>query len=124
MPARVYSIDVTKIALLRSFTEYDPYLDKNMNEEKLAKIRDDEMANVILARQTYKIKEGVLLNLDKTKVYLYISAADDFLEKIDQKLKKELPGIERVEPELEKKIITDIEEEQAKGESGFGYIFG
>ncbi len=124
MPARVYSIDVAKTEELKKFVEYDPYLDKNLKEEDLDKIRNDEMANVIVARQTYKIKEGALFDLDRNKVYLYISASDEFLEKLDKKLKSSFEGIERVEPESERKIIATIEDEQAKGESGFGFIFG
>jgi NAD+--asparagine ADP-ribosyltransferase len=154
MSARIYTCDSSKKSDLQKMMSYDPYLDaslipsipkewddpkylkqhpeveqeattrKKQVEEAITKLKNDEMANVIFARQDYKIKDGISLDLDRNKLYLYISASDEFLEKADKKLKASGLGIERVDSELEKKIITEIEEEQAKGESGFGYIFG
>ena len=124
MPARVYVVDATKQEQLKKLVEYDPYLDKSLDNEALAKLRGDELANVIIARQTYKIREGALLNLDRSKSYLYISATEEFLVKAEKKLKAGIPEIKRVDPEIEKKIIASIDEEQSKAESGFGFIFG
>ncbi len=104
--------------------EYDPYLDKSLNEEGLSKIKNDEEANVIFARQDYMLKDGISLNLERGKYYLYLSAAEDFLEKADKKLKKSISSIKRAPPEEEKKIIDIIEEEQQESEEGIGLIFG
>lgn len=124
MPARVYAVAISKQQDLKKLIEYDPYLDGNMKEEDLKKIRDDEMANVIFARQTCQIKEGAAFNLDREKVYLYINATDEFLEKADKKLKINIEGIERVDPETEQKVISSINEEISKADTGFGFIFG
>ncbi|MDE1825057.1 MAG: hypothetical protein KGH61_02740 [Candidatus Micrarchaeota archaeon] len=124
MPARVYVAQISKQQELRKLVAYDPYLDNALKEEDLSKIRDDEMANIIFARQDCVIKEGAALNLEREKVYLYISATDEFLEKADKKLKAQIEGIERADQEIEQKIIATINEEQSKAESGFGFIFG
>ncbi|MGI0141864.1 MAG: hypothetical protein ACREBF_04430 [Candidatus Micrarchaeales archaeon] len=124
MPARVYIADISKLQDLKKLISYDPYLDTNLKDEDLKKIREDEMANIIFARQTCIIKEGESLNLDKTKAYLYINSADDFLEKADKKLKIVVEGIQRADPDTEQKVITSISEEQSKADSGFGYLFG
>ncbi|MDE1804304.1 MAG: hypothetical protein KGH59_00770 [Candidatus Micrarchaeota archaeon] len=124
MPARVYVVDASKAQQLKKLIEYDPYLDNSLKEEDLKKIREDEMANVIFARQTCMIKEGAALGLDREKNYLYISATEEFLEKADKKLAAQLEGVKRADPETEKKIIASIAEEQSKAESGFGYLFG
>ena len=124
MPARVYLADIARQQELRKLVTYDPYLDNALKEDDLNKIRDDEMANIIFARQDCTIKEGAALNLDREKVYLYINATDEFLEKADRKLKATIQGIERADQEIEQKIIASINEEQSKAETGFGFIFG
>jgi hypothetical protein len=124
MPARVYVADSSKQQELKKLVEYDPYLDSSMKEEDLKHIREDASANVIFARQDYQIKEGASLSLNRDKIYLYISASEDFLERADKKLKAVIAGIERADPETEKKIISSIEDERKKAENGFGYIFG
>ena len=124
MSARVYVVDSSKTQDLKKMVEYDPYLDTNMKEEDLVKLRGDEMANVIFARQTCQIKEGASLSLDSNKTYLYVSASDEFLEKADKKLKAQIQGIERASPEIEQKVIASISEELSKADSGFGFIFG
>ncbi len=104
--------------------EYDPYLDKNLNEEQLVKLKDDVQANVIFARQDYNIKDGISLNLDEKKVYLYLSAVEEFLEKADKKLKSSIKSIARADAETETKIISIVETERSQSEQGLGLIFG
>lgn len=53
-----------------------------------------------------------------------LSAVDDFIGKAEQKLMKELPGIKRAPPEIEQKVVSEIEKERAESESGLGMIFG
>ncbi len=122
--ARVYVCGSDKVDALKKLLEYDPYLDKSLSNEDLAKIKDDEEANVIFARQDYLLKDGAALNLDREKYYLYISAADEFLQKAEKKLKKEIEGITEADKETEEKIISTIEEERKESEQGLGLIFG
>ncbi len=104
--------------------EYDPYLDKAKTPEDLAKLKADPEANIIFARQDYWIKDGISLGLDREKYYLVISAVDEFLESADKKLKKDIPGITRADPDTEQKVISEIEKERNASESGLGAIFG
>ncbi len=124
MPARVYTCSSEDANGLKKLMEYDPYLDKNLNEEQLSKIKDDEQANIIFARQDYSIKDGISLNLDTKKYYLYISANDEFLEKADKKLKNSIKSIERADSDTESKVIGIIEGERQQSEQGLGAIFG
>ena len=124
MPARVYTCDSGDANELKKLMEYDPYLDKNLNEEQLAGLKNDEQANVIFARQDYNIKDGISLNLDTKKYYLYLSASDEFLEKADKKLKSSIKNIERADKETEEKIIGIVEGERQQSEQGLGAIFG
>ncbi len=124
MPTRVYVCDSNGSEALKKLMSYDPYLDKSKSEADLAKLKDDPEANVIFARQDYWIKDGVSLGLDRDKSYLIISAVGEFLDKAEQKLKKEIPSIKRVEPETEAKIVGELEKERKESESGLGMIFG
>jgi len=103
---------------------YDPYLDKSLSPEQLTKLKADEEANIIFARQDYWIKDGITLGLDREKDYLVISAVDTFLEKAEKKLIKLMPSIKRADPDLEAKVVLDIENERKESESGLGMIFG
>ncbi|HVA82753.1 MAG TPA: hypothetical protein VNF06_01155 [Candidatus Aquilonibacter sp.] len=124
MPARVYVVAISKLQDLKKLINYDPYLDNAIKDEELAKVRADEMANVIFARQDCQIKEGVAVGLDREKAYLYVNANDEFLEKADKKIKMQIEGAERADPESEQKVIAQINEELSKAESGFGSLFG
>lgn len=124
IPSRVYSCDTADHQKLKTLMEYDPYLDKSLSEEQLSKLRTDEEANVIFARQDYRIKDGISLDLDREKYYLYLSASDEFLDKAEKKLKKNIPSIRREEPEREERIINEIETERTESEQGLGLIFG
>lgn len=103
---------------------YDPFLDKSFTPEQLEKLKDDEKANVIFARQDYWIKDGISLGLDREKCYLVLSAVDTFLEKAEPKLKENIPSIKRADPDLEAKIVEQMDKERNESESGLGMIFG
>ncbi|MCL5428107.1 MAG: hypothetical protein M1321_02910 [Candidatus Marsarchaeota archaeon] len=124
MPARVYTCDSGDANELKKLMEYDPYLDKSLSEEELAALRDDAQANIIFARQDYSIKDGISLNLDTKKYYLYLSAGDEFLEKADKKLKASVKSIKRADSDTEAKVIEIVEGEREQSEQGLGAIFG
>lgn len=153
MPARVYVFNPQDSAKVKKLMEYDPYLDtsiippqKDIKEKDLAKLspearkkieeenavieanvlklKSDPEANVIFARQDYKIRDGSSVGLSDDKGYLYISANDEFMAKVEPKLKKNIEGIERAAPDIEAKIISVIETEQSESEQGIGSIFG
>ncbi|MGB9732539.1 MAG: hypothetical protein ACP5P2_02350 [Candidatus Micrarchaeia archaeon] len=123
MSARVYVCPVEKEGELKKMLEYDPYLDPKIKEEDLKKIREDEMANIIFARQDYVIKEGASISLDPSKCYLFLNAQDSFLDKAEKKLKN-IEGLKRAEPDIESKVIMLVEDERRKADEGFGSIFG
>ena len=73
------------------------------------------------ARAGYKLRDGATLGEAKDKIYLYISASDEFVKKADGLLKdvaKPLSGKD------EERIIAKIKEEEETAESGLGSIFG
>lgn len=124
MPARVYVCDAKDADKLKKLMEYDPYLDKSMSDEQLVKMKDDKEANIIFARQDYKIKDGISVNMDPEKCYLYLSANEEFLQSAEPKLVKNVESARRADPETEKKIIEMIENEISASETGIGSIFG
>lgn len=124
MPTRVYSCDAKDAQELKKLLEYDPYLDKSLNEQQLAELKNDPQANIIFARQDYQLKDGVSLGLDRERYYLCITAVDDLIEKDEAKLKAKVQSIKRVEPDLEVKIVSTLEEERKESEQGLGMIFG
>ncbi len=109
---------------MKKLLDYDPYLDKSLSQEELSKLKSDPESNVIFARQDYWFKDGISLGLDRDKYYLMISAVDEFLERADAKLKKDVPSVARADPDTEQKIILEIEKERSESESGLGMIFG
>ncbi|MEM0094612.1 MAG: hypothetical protein QXE33_00640 [Candidatus Micrarchaeaceae archaeon] len=109
---------------LKKLLEYDPYLDKNLTEEDLKKLKEDKDANVIFVRQDYVLKDGISLNLDRNKYYLYLSASQEFMESAEKKLKSSIGSIARLSQDEERKVIETIEEERSRAEFGFGSIFG
>lgn len=123
MPARVYICDSKDVPSLKKLLEYDPYLDKSLSEEQLAKLKGDAEANVIFARQDYKLKDGISLELDRDKYYLYLNATEEFLDRAEKKLKQNIGSVARADHETEDKIVNTIEEEQNNSEQGIGFIF-
>lgn len=120
----MYVCDSKDSASLKKLLEYDPYLDKSMTPEQLAKLKQDAEANIIFARQDYWLKDGISLGLDREKYYLVISAVEEFLVKAEEKLKKLVSNIKRADSDLEQKVISEIEKERNESESGLGMIFG
>ncbi len=84
----------------------------NLLKEELEKKKND----IIFARATYALKEGVLIGLDPKKVYLYIEGNDDFLNKAFEKLKEF--GIEKVDEITAKKVKEYIDNENNTIASG------
>ena len=123
MPARVYICPIEKENELKKMLEYDPYLDPKIKEEDLKKLREDEMANIIFARQDYVLKEGASINMDPSKCYLFLNAQDSFFDKAEKKLKS-IEGLERAKPDIELKVIMFIDDERKRADEGFGSIFG
>jgi hypothetical protein len=124
MPARVYVCDAKEFEKLKKLMEYDPYLDKSLNDIQLTMMKKDKEANIIFARQDYHIKDGISVNLDTNKYYLYLSANEEFLNAAEPKLKKNIEGIERAPQDIETKVIEIVEGERQASESGIGSIFG
>ncbi len=100
---KVYECDISKKKEIIKILEADPY-----EQDSFARIG-------------YKLKDGSSLEEDKTKLYIYFSASNEFLKKADEKLKD---LINKINPVVEKRIIEKIEKEEENAESGLGDIFG
>jgi len=100
---RVYECDIKKKADITKILEADPYAEDSF------------------ARVGYKVKDGAVLGEDKAKLYIYISAASDFIKKADLKL-KDAAAIAKAD--VEKRVVAKIQKEEEEAESGFGSIFG
>ena len=124
MPAVVYECDPAESAELKRILDYDPYLDKSLDEDALKKLNGDKQANIIFSRQEFSLREGASLGLSNGKYYLYINANEEFLEGADVKLKKGFKSIKRASKDDEQKFIGIIEEEHNAGNAGIGAIFG
>ncbi len=124
MPAVVYECDASEANELKKFIEYDPYLDKSLDDEALKKLNSDREANIIFSRQEFSMRDGTSLGLSKEKFYLYINANDDFLKGADTKLKKKFKSLKRASKTEEEKFISVVEEEHNAGNAGIGAIFG
>ncbi|MEW6722025.1 MAG: hypothetical protein AB1324_02090 [Candidatus Micrarchaeota archaeon] len=99
---RVYECDSKKKGDLTKVLEADPYADDSF------------------ARVGYKVKDGAMTGEDKEKIYVYISASEDFLKKADEKLKGlASPAPDDVQKRVQKKI-EDEEDTVAAGVSMFG----
>jgi hypothetical protein len=124
MAERVYVCDEAEYPALKKALEYDPYLDKSLDDEKLRALKGDKYANVIFSRQEYSLREGAALGLEKGKYYLYIKANEDFMRAAEERLAHEFKSVKRAPPEAESKVIALINEEQSRANEGFGSIFG
>ncbi|MFH1394244.1 MAG: hypothetical protein ABII71_05600 [Candidatus Micrarchaeota archaeon] len=99
---RVYECDASKKAELIRILEADPYSEDSF------------------ARAGYKVKDGLMIEEDKEKIFVYISASDEFLKKADERLKDlAKPASEEVQKRVKKKI-EDEEATVAAGVSMFG----
>jgi len=100
---KVYECPADKKAELKKILESEPYAEKSFS------------------RVGYKLKDGRLVGEDEKKIYLYISAPEDFFPFATEKLK----GIvEESKKEVAERIMKKIEEEESEAEVGFGSIFG
>ena len=146
MSERVYKFDKSEQVQLKSLLSYDPYLDPNLIpkskeddnqisdahaaavsedvKQNLKKLSENKYANVIFVRQKYDLREGGALGLDDNKVYLYLSANDEFLASADQLLKEKFKSAERATSDEEQKFISILNEEESRANSGFGMVFG
>lgn len=100
---RVYECDIKKKADITKILEADPYADESF------------------ARIGYKVKDGAILGEDKAKLYIYVSAAPDFIKKADLLL-KDVSSVAK--QDVEKRVVAKIQKEEEEAESGFGSIFG
>jgi hypothetical protein len=100
---RVYECEISKKAEITKILEAEPYAEDSF------------------ARMGYKVKEGASVEEDKEKLFIYVSASEDFLKKADERLKDVAkPAAE----EVQKRVGEKIQKEEAQAESGFGSIFG
>jgi hypothetical protein len=100
---RVYEVEQAKKSELTKLLEFEPY------------------AADSFARIGYRIRDGASLGEEKDKLYVYISAAEDFIKKADEKLKD---VAEKTKGDKEKRIVDKIKKEEESAESGLGSIFG
>ena len=100
---RVYECGLAKKKEVTKILEADPYADDSF------------------ARAGYKVKDGQFLDEDKSKMYIYIKASEEFLKKADERLKG---AAERSKPDVEKRVMEKIVAEEESAETGLGGIFG
>jgi hypothetical protein len=100
---RVYECEQGKKADLMKLLEAEPY-------------KEDSFA-----RLGYKVKDGASLEEDKEKLYVYISASEDFVKKADEMLKEVATPASQ---EVQDRVGEKIRKEEEEAESGFGSIFG
>ncbi|HVC58445.1 MAG TPA: hypothetical protein VND15_03150 [Candidatus Acidoferrales bacterium] len=152
MPIRVYECDRAEVEQLKRALEYDPYTDSNLlppskyndkdvksmsaedkaamakdeaeRAEKLAKIRADKLLNLIFWKQDCRMRDAASVDIDGDKVYLYISASEEFLNGADEKFAKEFKSLKRAQKADEDKVIAKIAHEEEIANAGFGSIFG
>ncbi len=89
--------------------------------EMLKILEADPYAEDSFARVGYTLKDGAVLDEEKGKTYLYISASEDFIKKADERL-KDVAG--PVPKDMEERIGKKIKDEESEAESGFGSLFG
>jgi len=92
-------------------------------QENLKRVKE-EYGEVIFARQEYSLRDGAVLGLDEGKVYLYLKANDDFLNKADKLLESKIKGLKRAPKDIEDKVVSIIKGEEDAASAGFGSIFG
>ena len=100
---RVYWCELSKKKELMKVLEADPY-----NKDSFARVG-------------YKVKEGASLGEDKDKLYVYLSASEDFIKNADERLKEIAKPAGK---EIEDRVGEKIRKEEEEAESGFGSIFG
>jgi hypothetical protein len=153
LPVRVYECDRSEAEALKKVLEYDPYTDASVipsaprcaekpadkltegEEEELEeynkkmqevreKLSKDPRAQTIFVRQGCNLKDGAILGLNSSKLYLYINAAEDFFPKAELRFKNEFKTIKRADKKDEDAVIAAIKKEEDNAGAGFGSIFG
>lgn len=150
MSERIYMCDNSELNELKARLEFDPALSPDMvskgpdkpkgamsEEERkafeeseakraefLKKLSEDEYADLIFKRQEYSIRDGAASGLDQGKSYIYISAADEFLDRAEKLFAEKFKSVKRAPKEQEDKLLATIKDEKEKGNAGFGAIFG
>lgn len=152
MPIRVYECDRSEVESLKKVLKYDPYTDSSVippsamddrdlkklpkeeqeriakedseRREKLKKLQEDRLFNIIFVRQEYDLRDGGALGLDRNKSYLYLNAPDQFLDGAEERFNKEFKTVRRADKAAEDKMISFISSEKDTAAAGFGSIFG
>jgi len=95
----------------------------------VALLEADPYGKPCFSRNGYKVKDGLVVGLDKEKAYAFMRATDEFAVFARGKMKgivdaegKEL-AVES-KPEVAAAVAKVIDEEEANSEVGFGAIFG
>ena len=100
---RVYEFEPSKKADITKLLEADPYAEDSF------------------ARVGYKLKDGAVLEEDKSKCFIFIRSSEDFIKKADEKLK----GLATAaQADVEKRVSEKIIAEEEAAENGLGSIFG
>lgn len=99
---KVYECEISKQNELKKILEADPYSEDSF------------------ARVGYKLKDGASLGQDREKMYLYISASEDFLKKAEEKMKD---LVKPASDEVTNHVIAKIAEEESSVASGVA-MFG
>jgi hypothetical protein len=100
---RIYEVDAAKKKEAMQILEADPY-----NDDSFARIG-------------YKIRDGASLGGGKNRIYIYLSASEDFLKKADGRLKD---VAQPMKGENAEQMIDKIVKEEESAEYGLGNIFG
>ena len=124
MSARVYVCGKEEVDALKKLMEYDPALDKSLSTEALRTLEKDRYGGVIFARKEFGLQEGRSFGMNDDNFYLYLKADDDFLKRADERFAHDFKTVKHAAPEIEKKLVDFITEEESKANQGFGAIFG
>ena len=124
MPEMVFECDASEADALKKALEYDPYLDKSLDEEGLKRLSQDKSANVIFARQAYDLRDAGAFGIKNGRYYLYIKASEEFLKGAEQRLRAEFKTVKRAGEADSAKVIHTIKDEEERANAGIGSIFG
>lgn len=98
---RVYECDISKKGELTKLLEADPYSEDSF------------------ARVGYKVKDGASVGEDPERLYVCISASEDFLKKADERLKD---LAKPAKEDVQKRVMDRITEEEERVGSGVASI--
>ncbi len=107
----IFEATLDKKSTLMAILEADPYGEKE----------PEPYHHISFGRNGYKCKDGLLLDEDRNKAYVFIRGPDEFEKFCLLKLKDVAA---RAKPEDEQRIIAKFEAEEGNAEVGMGAIFG